>query len=162
MLTEIFKEIPHYPNYEVSALGVVRNAKKGNTLKWVDNGKGYKMVKLYNSSKPTGRLCLIHRVVLSTFDPMGRSDLDVNHIDGDKSNNRLTNLEWTTKSNNTRHAHMTGLFNGRNKLTIEQVREIKVRLRQENRESYSKISRDYNVLPWNIIQIARGKLWGYV
>ena len=90
----MFKTINHYPNYEVHFDGRVRNKTTGHVMKWINNGKGYFTVKLYNQETPKGRLCLVHRLVLSTHDlwiPDG--NLDVNHIDGDKSNNHIHTVD---------------------------------------------------------------------
>lgn len=153
----MFKTIPAYPNYEVNDQGQIRNKTTGHNMKWIDNGKGYKSVKLYNQDRPHGRLCLVHRLVLSTFSAIG-TGLDVNHKDGNKANNRLDNLEWVTKSQNTRHAHMTGLFE--NKLTIDQVKEIKERLKTAS--AYTKIAKEYGVRHSTIWKIANGILYDYV
>lgn len=161
-MSEEFKTISAYPNYQISIEGRVRSKKKGHILKWVDNGKGYKTVKLYNESKPLGRLCLVHRLVLSTYMPVDNPNLDVNHKDGIKAHNHLNNLEWVTKSENTRHAHLTGLFNSRNKLTIKQVKEIKELVAEEFRDTYSKIASKYGVKASIINKIALGQLYGYV
>jgi HNH endonuclease len=155
----MFKTIEHYPNYEVSYTGIVRNKTTGHNMKWVNNGHGYYSVKLYNSTTPKGRLCLVHRLVLSTHDfmiPEGK--LDVNHIDGNKSNNHIHNLEWVTKSENTRHAHLTGLF--KNKLTIDQVKQIKNLLK--SRKDYIEIGKEFNVGNATIWKIANGVLYEYV
>lgn len=157
----IFKTIPAYPNYEVSDEGQIRNKTRGNTLAYIDNGKGYKVIKLYNTQRPQGRICLVHRIVLSTFCPIEESK-DVNHIDGNKANNKLSNLEWVTKSENTRHAHITGLFNSRNKLSLQQVMEIKSRLSTLEYETYTKMGVEYGVKPSIISKIAKGQLYGYV
>lgn len=153
----MYKTIPHYPNYEINSTGLVRNKTTGHNMKWIDNGKGYKSVKLYNTDRPQGRLCLVHRLVLSTFNPSD-GGLDVNHIDGDKSNNSFTNLEWVTKSENTQHAHMIGLF--QNKLAIEQVREIKDLLKHQ--QTMSSIARAYGVKHSTVWKIANGILYDYV
>ena len=156
----MFKTIPHYPNYKINPDGQVVSH-KGHTMTWIDNGKGYQSVKLYNEHTPKGRMCLVHRLVLSTFTPIGGA-LDVNHKDGNKKNNSLGNLEWVSKSENTRHAHMTGLFSSRNKLTIEHVREIKEQVAEEQRDTYTKIAEKYGVQPSIISKIALGHLYGYV
>lgn len=155
----MFKTIEHYPNYEIDFTGHVRNKTTGHSMKWINNGKGYYTVKLYNSNNPKGRLCLVHRLVLSTHDlfiPAG--NLDVNHLDGDKSNNYIHNLEWVTKSENTRHAHMTGLF--KNKLTIEQVKQIKQDLKTESH--FATLAKKYDVGRATIWKIANGILYDYV
>lgn len=153
----MFKTIPHYPNYQVNPSGVVRNATTGNNMKWIDNGKGYKCVKLYNTDTPKGRMCLVHRLVMSTFCPIDENK-DVNHKDGNKANNCLSNLEWVSKSENTRHAHVNGLF--QNKLSIEQVKEIKELLKTH--KAYTNIARAYGVRHSTIWKIANGILYDYV
>ncbi|HET8685991.1 MAG TPA: HNH endonuclease signature motif containing protein [Methanosarcina sp.] len=153
-----FKTIPHYPNYEVSKEGLIRNKSKGTFMKWVDNGKGYKSVKLYNSDTPKGRYCLVHRLVMSTYNPID-GFMDVNHIDGNKSNNHLSNLEWITKSDNTRHAHLTGLF--KNKLSIENVKDIKGLLKN-SKYNYTEIGKLFGVGHATIWKIANGILYDYI
>lgn len=153
-----FKTIPHYPNYEVSKEGLIRNKSKGTFMKWVDNGKGYKSVKLYNSDTPKGRYCLVHRLVMSTYNPID-GFMDVNHIDGNKSNNHLSNLEWVTKSDNTRHAHLTGLF--KNKLSIENVKDIK-ELLKNSKYNYTEIGKLFGVGHATIWKIANGILYDYI
>lgn len=100
---EIWKNIESSPNYEISNLGSVRNIKTGNVLKIATNNSGYKLVCLSNKNKKqTG---YIHRLVAEAFID---TNLDtrisvVNHIDGDKSNNAINNLEWTTYTDNAMH-----------------------------------------------------------
>lgn len=155
----MFRTIEHYPNYEIDTDGTVRNKSTGHIMKWINNGKGYFTVKLYNHDTPRGRLCLVHRLVLSTHDfPIPEGTLDVNHKDGDKSNNHIHNLEWVTKSNNTRHAHLTGLF--KNRLTIEQVKQIKQDLKTETH--YPLLAKKYGVGRATIWKIAKGILYDYV
>ena len=82
-------------NYEISNLGRVRNKKQ--ILK-PDNINHYLYVRL------NGRKVSIHRLVMKTFLPREDADkMQVNHIDGNKHNNQLDNLEWCTQSENIRH-----------------------------------------------------------
>jgi len=155
----MFKTIEHYPNYEVSTSGIIRNKTTGNNIKWINNGKGYFTVKLYNSNTPKGRLCLVHRLVLSTHDDNAQSNLDVNHIDGNKGNNHLNNLQWVTKSENTRHAHLTGLF--KNRLTIDQVKEIK-HLINQGAITFTEIANLFGVKHVTVWKISKGILYDYV
>jgi len=100
---EVWKTVESSPNYEVSNFGSVRNTKTGKMLKVVTNPSGYKLVCLSNKDKKqTG---YIHRLVAEAFVD---TDLDtrssvVNHIDGNKSNNTIENLEWATYADNAYH-----------------------------------------------------------
>ena len=73
-------------------------------------------------------------------------------------NNHIHNLEWVTKSENTRHAHLTGLF--KNKLTIDQVKQIKLEL--QTRKDYAAIGLEFGVGRTTIWKIAIGILYDYV
>jgi hypothetical protein len=157
MAKRIWKQLKDYPNYEINQDGIVRNISKGNLMKWIDNGKGYKSVKLYN--KKGGRLCLVHRLVMTTFTEI-QENKDVNHIDGNKSNNSVENLEWVTKKENMRHAHLNGLMN--NKLSIDDVRDIKKEVAIANRQTYREIGERYGVKGSIISKIANGNLYHYI
>lgn len=102
----MWKDIKGWESYyEISDLGEVRN-KKTNKLVCIDysNRSGYARVTLYYKDKP--KKFLLHRLVMSTF--VGDSDLEVNHIDSDKRNNSLTNLEYVTRVENARHCMRFG------------------------------------------------------
>lgn len=70
-----------------------------------DDGDGYLSVTLHNRSK--NRRFLVHRLVAKAFVPNPDGKPQVNHIDGDKANNRADNLEWCTREENMRHAYYT-------------------------------------------------------
>lgn len=104
--TERWRKIDDFRNYEVSDTGRVRNIKTSRILK-PRNGHEYPSVSLYNEH---GRRDLqIHRLVAKAFIPDSHEGLDINHIDGCKHNNHVSNLEWCTRSENIRHAYRTGL-----------------------------------------------------
>ena len=115
---EIWKTIKSSSNYEVSNFGSVRNTKTGNMLKIATNNSGYKLVCLSNKNKKqTG---YIHRLVAEAFI---NTNLDtrtsvVNHIDGNKSNNTIENLEWASYADNAVHGR------ARLKIKAEQVTDL--------------------------------------
>lgn len=107
METENWKILTFNSNYEVSNLGKLRNAKTKKELKFRDNGHGYLGAYLYNKGKR--KVEYIHRLVAYCFIPNIDNKEEVNHKDGDKSNNCVYNLEWVTKSENIKHSYKTGL-----------------------------------------------------
>ena len=95
-----------YPNYEISDLGRIRN-QKGQILKPHLTAKGYQRIQLTVNGNRSNRL--VHSLVAEAF-VLGRADgLQVHHKDGDKQNNRASNLAWVTQSENIKHAYDTGL-----------------------------------------------------
>lgn len=101
-----WKEIKGFSNYEVSNEGVIRNKETKQTIQPHKTTSGYHTLKLYRDNKPYTRQ--VHRLVAATY--LGDSDLDVNHIDGNKTNNNINNLEYVTKSDNMKHAYKLGLI----------------------------------------------------
>lgn len=106
-MLEIFKLISDYPNYEVSNLGNVRNRKTGRVLRPGRQKDGYLLVGLCKDGKE--KKFLVHRLVATAFISNPDNKLQVNHINGNKTDNRVENLEWNTDSENQKHSIRTGL-----------------------------------------------------
>lgn len=106
MLNLIKEPIKGYENiYWIDTQGNIYNARK--QLKTYFTNTGYECIKLVKDGvrkSPT-----IHRLVALQFIPNPDNKAEVNHIDGDKSNNHVSNLEWSTSSENKKHALQTGL-----------------------------------------------------
>lgn len=94
------------PNYEVSNTGRVRriDAKKDHSTR---DKKGYLVTDLYENGRRTTER--VHILVAEAFVPNPENKPEVNHDDGDKHNNNVSNLYWTTKKENCAHAWKTGL-----------------------------------------------------
>ena len=106
MIKEIWKDVVGYENlYQVSNFGnVKRKGKTKNLCKSKNNYYGVKLCK--NNIK---KYMSIHRLVASAFIPNPKSLPQVNHIDGNKFNNYVNNLEWVSQSDNEKHAYLLGL-----------------------------------------------------
>ena len=106
MLNLIKEPIQGYEDiYWVDNLGNVYNARK--RLKTFFTKSGYECLKLSKDGVRTHPT--VHRLVAETFIPNPLNKSEVNHKDGDKSNNKVSNLEWVTSSENKIHARNTGL-----------------------------------------------------
>ena len=159
-----FYKIPNHERYEISKFGVIRNVTNKKIKSQYISSTGYYMVSFsYNNKSKPQR---VHRLIASTFIDNPNNYRFINHIDGDKLNNSIDNLEWCTHSQNMKHAFETGLINntgienGMSKLNEENVIQIKVMLR--NGYSQQKIADKFNVSRSCILKINLGKTWGHV
>lgn len=121
----------------------------------------------YRSIIVGGKRHLVHRIVARAFIANPDGKRCVNHIDGNKLNNSVSNLEWTTHSENTQHAFRTGLQSNprgsasRNaKLTESKVSEILQRL--ANGETGTSLAKEYGVTHGRIYDIKHGRGWTHV
>ena len=173
--SEVWKDIPHFPGYQASTEGRIRSVdrmmqrrcdktpflRRGQVLKPIDNGNGYKSVNLVQDNDFRYRRYYIHRLVLETFTSGHEGyQTDVNHLDGDKSNNRLENLEWCTRSENNYHAYNNGLHvcgetHPQAKYSAELIATIKERLM--NGERVCDLSREYGIPHQYISGILNGR-----
>ena len=149
--------------YAVSSAGRFKNTETGRYRRTRVVPEGYHQIVLTRDKKQT--VMLAHRVVAQEF--IGVSDKpEVNHKDGDVSNNNVTNLEWVTRKENARHAIDTGLFdpvgeaNGNATLTKTNVHWIKYLLGQG--ANGSRLADVFGVKPAAISKIKLGRRWSHV
>ena len=103
----MIKEIAGFPGYYASDDGEIIG-KRGKPMGGHVDKCGYREVNL--SYHPKCYQALVHRLILMTYNPIENMELyDVNHIDGNKLNNSLDNLEWCTRSENIIHSYKNGL-----------------------------------------------------
>ena len=113
---EVWKDIPGFEGrYQASNLGRIRSIQDNHgkykeqiRSTWISS-KGYKYVQLFIKNKRHN--VSVHHAVASAFIPNPDNKPTVNHIDGNKQNNRVDNLEWVTYSENHVHAYKIGLKN---------------------------------------------------
>jgi hypothetical protein len=163
--TEIWKSVPGYEGIlEVSNYGIVRTLDRYHAKIFVKgkilnqrNSLGYRIVnvRLPNKKRKTLK---VHRLVALAFIPLIENKPDVNHIDGIKHNNTVTNLEWIDNRGNQNHALKLGLLkdgekNKNSKLTKEQVLTI-----IDEQGTITSLGKKYRVAHQTISSIKRRKI----
>lgn len=137
--TETWKPVPGYEGrYEVSDAGCVRTLRTDppRAIHHNTHPNGYIQVRLYRAG--VGATLKVHRLVLQAFigDEAGRPC--VNHIDHDKANNRLENLEWCTHAENSKAGYDAGKINPPSFIGADhpraQLNESKVRVIRRARD----------------------------
>lgn len=102
--TERWEPVPGYPNYEASTMGRIRNIKRGKFLTLVPKPHLYLKVILCRKGYP-GTQLYVHQVIAMTFIPGYDRTLDkmvVDHINEDRQDNRIVNLQFITAEENSR------------------------------------------------------------
>ena len=109
-MKEEWKQIEGFENlYMISNKGYVKSLISNKILKNLCGSTGYYHVSLYKDKKQT--IKSIHRLLAIAFIPNPLSKPVINHIDSDRKNNRLDNLEWCTQKENLQHARDSGRLN---------------------------------------------------
>jgi DNA-binding transcriptional regulator YiaG len=160
----MWKVIPAFGGrYEASERGEIRHSLNKNVRKARINKYGYLQLN-FSKNDGTGKsdTILIHRLIAMTFIPNPNNLPEVNHIDGNKQNNHVSNLEWCSYSENGKHSHKIGLQQAQKgethvgaKLTNDQAK----RIRQLYKEGISqqKLADFFNVSQITISRIVRGE-----
>lgn len=179
-MQEIWKPVLGFEGfYEVSNRGAVRTVGRKvpcihGHMRWLPEKKlshylgtrGYIQVTL-NANGKKKQSYLAHRLVAIAFIPNPGGMPQVNHRDGNKTHNHVSNLEWCTGPENCAHARIEKLYEpargeraGGAKLTNAQAREIKMRLAQGER--HTAIALDYPVSRTVVTRIANGTRWAHI
>ena len=169
MMKEIWRKIKGREDYEVSNHGQVRSLKYGVRRILVTNkrlAKGYPSVSLCENGEI--KECRVHRLVAEAFIPKIDDKPDVNHKDGDRTNNYIGNLEWINKKENYKHAVQRlgkdnkGEKNSQAKLNEKQVRVIRHILNIPNHLPQWKIAEIFKITQTTVSEIATGKIWKHI
>jgi hypothetical protein len=154
--------------YEVSNRGDVRSL--------LNQARNRTKIKVLASKRVSGgylgnTLCrdglkkqvLVHRLVARAFLPNPDNLPQVNHKDGDKKNNRVENLEWTSSQNNIHHSFLSGTWHQTNRrvLDLDRVREIRGLLDSKAMTGIA-VARKYGISPHTVCNIRKRHSWKFV
>lgn len=168
------KDVVGYEDYfQVTEDGQVWSKRTNKFLKQTISKTGYYAISTrLGGRKGIPKYFKVHRFVAQAYIPNPENKPHVNHIDGNKLNNHISNLEWCTPSENIQHAYDTGLINkdslkGENsfsaKLTNDQVRQIREHFKNhtfKNKSQFCLYYADlYNVCKQNILKIVNNKIF---
>lgn len=178
-MKEIWKDIKGFKgHYKISNKGRVKSVKRkvlnrgcwriigGNILKPRPTKQGYLLIALYKNSLRDD--FVIHRLVAEAFISNKKNKKEVNHINYNKSDNNVSNLEWVTPSENVRHSYKFG-----NREPIRGEKQVNSKLKEsdilEIRKKYNSggythrgLAKDYNCCKTNIAFIVNNKHWTHI
>ena len=170
---EVWASVPGLPLYEVSTEGRVRSTgdalKGGRIRKLRQKNNGYFEVNLWSREQRRYSFRLVHRLVLEAFVGTAPEGFVACHGNGDRADNRLSNLRWASQKDNEadKEAHGTrlrGEDTNSVKLTQEAVAHIRsvYSSRRGHRWGCSALAQKYGVNRCTILRAAQGQWWSHV
>lgn len=155
-MLEIWRDIKNYEGiYEVSNLGRIKSISRNGTIKEnrilkPNKVMGYSQIVLYKNNKREYKK--IHRLVAETFIPNLENKREVNHKDGNKTNNCVDNLEWVTTSENQLHSYYELKNNIKSVIQLSLNNEI-----IKEWESIAKVEQELKISNADICKCCKGK-----
>jgi len=165
---EVWKPVVGFESfYAVSNFGRIKRTARGKgtypgrIVKKSNHSSGYDAVNLSNGISK--QYCLVHRIVCQAFwgDPPSERH-EVAHKDGNKKNNRISNLRWATPSENTYDNFLNEVSNGQSSRSRKLLSdEDVIAIRQDNRKA-AEIAKDYGMTISNITAIRRRDTYKHI
>lgn len=159
-----WRKIERYEGYSISNEGQVRNDSNGYIRKNTLSNTGYYVVSFRVNKK--SKVEQIHRLVGEAFLEKDIDERDcINHIDGNKLNNKPENLEWVTKGENNSHAYETGLMNTEKAVMATDLISGEEKIYPSAREAYRQTGICYKQISDTCLgrqNTAHGKKWSFV
>ena len=161
----MYKQIENL-DYEINSEGIVRRISTKRIKKSFKRPDGYIGIQLYITKEKVKNYQL-HRLIANAFIPNPDNKLYVNHIDSNRENNSLNNLEWVTFEENVKHGYKSGYTsnkgsnNGFSVLTEKQVLEMRSK-RENDKLTYQQLATQYNVSYGCVAGIIQRKNWKHI
>lgn len=180
---EVWVKVPMFDGYEISNYARVRSLsrdvsinrkgwtkvkREGRILKQYPDGSGY--VKVILRLNKVSKNMVVHRLMCMAFKgmPENYKQLNVNHIDGNKKNNLIENLEWCTAKENKRHAAKNNMVYRPcgEKCPFSKLKQsdvIAIRMAAKNgKVNRKEIAKEFNTTAGNVWLILRNKTWTHL
>lgn len=171
LIDEAWEQFPvkGYPGYSVSSYGRVLSTKKGAfiILKWRKTYKGYFKTKPHKKDSEKQPQFFIHRLVALAFIPNPKKYKQVNHIDCDKSNNHVSNLEWCDQQGNMAHAKENGLMKyikgeDSHLAKVNELEVLQIRGKFKNGYTAKMLAKEYGLKACSIYDIVNRRCWRHI
>jgi len=160
------KQIAGYENlYEINSDGSVFSLIRNKFKKDWHHRDGYRLIGLTKNKKRT--VVYVHRLVAEAFLPKVDGKDFVNHKDGNKANNDISNLEWVTKSENSKHSFEIGIQSNKGEnhpmaqLNEEKVKDIRQKFASGNYKR-KELAELFGVKKTTIEKVITRKLWKHI
>ena len=166
------KSIPNFPNYRITRDGQIwskpRLGTKGGFRQLSLSKFGYFTIDLWHDGKC--QVCFVHRLVLETYVGPRPKNMEACHFNGNKTDNKVGNLRWDTKSENSldsvRHGTHAGLKRKGEKHPLSKLTEDKVRviryLRNVAKFSLKDIAWQFDIAFQTVSKICTGRSWKHL
>lgn len=150
------KPHPEFPQYLISDEGDVVSLVRATPrpMKLGANGKGYLHVALGRRVRR-----YVHRLVAETYLPNPENKPCVRHLDGNRNNNRVSNLAWGTYAENEQDKHQHGTWDSRHNGVLNETQRHLIRLRAAYGASQKRLARDFGVSRPTITRLINGTIW---
>jgi hypothetical protein len=165
----IYSGINFSDKFFVSNTGEIKNIKTNKILKQYKNKRGYMQIVVSLGSRNSSKKLSVHRAILESFYGIEPNKLDVNHIDFNRSNNTLSNLEWCTAKENYEHSkikiiagHPRGTAHYLSKLNAEKIDYIRTSYIPYNKiYGIRALSRELKVHHRTIEDVLSSRTWNF-
>lgn len=152
-MKEIWKDIPEYEHlYAASNMGQIKRIDKDRLMTQTPDKDGYLTVRLCKRNK--AKTCRISRLVLLTFIGVPEDKAEALHLNHERTDNRLSNLQWGTRQQNEDQKIAAGRLNPWSKLSKQQV--AKIRKLREKGKTLKEIGDIFNTHFSNVSLICKG------
>lgn len=151
----VWEPVPNFEHYQVNNFGQIKN-KDGKILKPYKNKWGYPVITLCKNSKKYRKT--VHRIVCEAF--LGPANgYDVNHKNTIKTDNRLINLEYVTRSQNEKHSWANGKKSRKHSAKITKQIATEIIKRKAKGESSKALALEFSISPQSVCDICKGRTW---